>query len=1137
MSKPSITAPRTSTALRESCADLIRRLRQGESPRAEQYLAQFPYLAADAEAAVELIYTEFATREELGSPASAAEFYARFPERRAALQRQFDIHRLLGEGLPIDADDDATASPSVADVSAADMPRRLGAYEILRPLGHGGMGRVYLGRHVELGRPAALKILAARRNDAGLAERFRAEVRAAAALGHPQIVQLYELGETSDGRPFAAFEYVEGGTLHQAIGGRPRPARAAAELLLQLAEATACAHRAGIVHCDLTSANVLMVPGGGAKIADFGLARLLRNVAADMPADDARPGDANTGDDDGSALAGTPGYMAPERIEHADVATPAVDVYGLGAVFFELLTGRPPLVGATPLETLRRARDEDPPSPRAVVPSVARDAATICLKCLARDPQRRYVDAAALAVDLRRFLAGEPIAARPVGTAERAWKWAQRRPGATAALVIAFAALAIAAVGGTWYNLRLREALDRTAQQEQQIRLQAGRLTEQLDRVQRNIYTLQLNQAEALVDRAPHQALALLKDEQRSPPERRDFAWGLLVRRASPDRATLVGHDAAIGAIAWTPEGLVTAGADDAAILWNDDATPRTTFRVATAGARRQTLSPNGRRLAATFDDRTIRTWDLSTREPFERLLVGHTGQVTALAYFPDGRWLASADNVGRVIVWDPSGRAVAVWNAVEGGAATSLAISPDGSLVAVGGGDGVVRLLDAIDGRVRGELYGHIGGVAALSFTAGGKQLAAVGVLGGKITLWDLVSRTEATSIDPAGGVVVALAVNEAGTRLAYATTDHDLRVVDVADGAVLAEYRGHADRIEALAFDETGAILASASADRTAKLWDVPGRKLTTAVAGDDQKTLVVAFAPDGATLATAGHDGTIRLSNVDDEREVRQLVGHEGAVRAIRFTADGSRLLSCGEDSTVRLWNLADGELVRAWEHPTWVVDAALIGRDEFLSIGTDGTMRRFRLSGEQPTATVAPPSTSIAPGTTIHMAATSPDGKVAALMVDGAIHVVDAVRGVAIVSSRRDRTTTSLAFSPDGRTLAAGDAGGVVELWHYRESGSPLSLRGHSRGVYSLAFSPDGRILASASGGRWVQLGGETKLWDVATGQVHAMLDGATAPLAFSADGRRLAVSDDAQRLVRIWTAAPYATPPTDAAPQN
>lgn len=1109
MSKPLSIAPRTSSALRESCADLIRRLRHGEPARAEQYLAQFPYLADDAEAAVELIYTEFATREELGQRPVDSDYYDRFPTRRDALKRQFDIHRFLGEGLPTGGDAapaDDTPSSTGGEV---DMPRRLGAYELLRPLGRGGMGIVYLARHVELGRPAALKIIAKSTGaDAALAERFRAEVRSAAALGHPQIVQLYELGETPDGRMFAAFEYLEGGTLHQAIGGRPRPGHEAAAIVLELARATACAHRAGIVHCDLTSANVLLNRDGLAKIADFGLAKLPRT------ADGAIADETET-----SALAGTPGYMAPERIEHPDVANPAVDVYGLGAIFYELLTGRPPFVEATPLETLRRARDEDPPSPGSVTAGVPRDAATICLKALAREPERRYPDAAALADDLQRYLAGEPIAARPVGAVERAWKWARRRPGLAAALVATTAALAVAAVSGTWYNLRLREALQRTERQEAQIRAQAGDLATQLDQVRRSIYTLQLNQAEALVDRAPHQALALLKDDARCPPERRDFAWGWLVRRASQDRHTLVGHNGPIGAVVWNDDAIVTAGGDDAVGRWNAQTGARTaTFAVASAGARRIVLSPGGTRLAAAFEDRTIRTFDFATPDVVERLLVGHVRPITALTYFPDGRWLASGDDAGQVIVWDPAGAAIAEWDAVETGGATTLAASPDGKQMAVGGSDGVVRLVDAVSGKLRGELYGHAGGVAALVFTHEGRKLVAVGALGGKITVWDVATKMEVASVDPGGSVVVALAVTSDGKRIAYATTDRDLRVVELPEGTVVAEYRGHADRIEALAFNAAGDEVVSASADRTAKLWDVPGRKLTSFVAGDDLKTLVVAFSPDGRTVAAAGCDGTIRLSDVDTGRELQRLVGHQGYVRAVRFTADGKRLLTCAEDSTVRLWNLADGDLIRGWEHPTWVVDVAIVGDDEYLSIGRDGAIRRFKGDGE-PTATpipaeIADVTLAAIGGDDFHFLAND------TMLGLFSVHDGKLIRKLA----GHQRRVTSLARH--GGILASGDEGGVIILWD-AATGRPLqTLRGHSRGVYSLAFSPDGRILASASGGSWVQLAGETKLWDVASGQVHATLDGATAPLAFDRAGRQLAVSDDAERRVQIWPAAPY-----------
>jgi WD40 repeat protein len=209
-----------------------------------------------------------------------------------------------------------------------------------------------------------------------------------------------------------------------------------------------------------------------------------------------------------------------------------------------------------------------------------------------------------------------------------------------------------------------------------------------------------------------------------------------------------------------------------------------------------------------------------------------------------------------------------------------------------------------------------------------------------------------------------------------------------------------------------------------------------------------------------------------------------------------------------------------LIRAWIHPTWVVEATPLDSDEFISVGTDGAIRRFRFDEEQPSKEVQ------APRTTVDLAAIRPDGRVVVLANRQGLGYVDTTTGDDIVSFRSDRPLTALTFSPDGNCFAAGDDGGVVLLWQSRTANEPLVLRGHSRGVYSLSFSPDGRLLASASGGRWVQLAGETKLWDAVTGQVHATLDGATAPLAFSLDGRRLAVSDDARRQIRIWTAAPY-----------
>jgi hypothetical protein len=341
--------------------------------------------------------------------------------------------------------------PKVAGPVISVVPEPPG-YEILEELGRGGMGVVYKARQKGLGRLVALKMVLVG-GHAGPEElaRFRAEAEAIARLQHPNIVQIYEVGE-QDGLPFFSLEFCPGGSLEKELAGTPLQPREAAALAERLARAVATAHEQRIVHRDLKPANVLLADDGAPKITDFGLAKRLDTA-----------GQTATG-----VAMGTPSYMAPEQAEGKKTVGPAADVYALGAMLYEFLTGRPPFRAATNFDTLLQVVGEEPVPVRQLQPKVPKDLETICQKCLQKEPARRYARAAALAEDLRRFRAGEPIAARPVGALGRGSRWCRRNPGVAGLAAALAVALTTGIVASTLFAVHAGHEAQaaRTAREE-----------------------------------------------------------------------------------------------------------------------------------------------------------------------------------------------------------------------------------------------------------------------------------------------------------------------------------------------------------------------------------------------------------------------------------------------------------------------------------------------------------------------------------------------------------------------------------------------------------------------------------------------------------------------------------------------
>jgi serine/threonine protein kinase/WD40 repeat protein len=956
-------------------------------------------------------------------------------------------------------------------------------YEVLGELGRGGMGVIYKARQTGLNRIVALKmILAGAHASPEAIGRFRREAEAVARLVHPHIVQIYDVG-AHDGEPFFSLEYVEGGNLAERLNGTPLPARRAAELTQTLAQAIEFAHQQGIVHRDLTPSNVLLTADGTPKISDFGLAKFLFGG-------DASPTRTGT-------VLGTPSYMAPEQAQANKPAVgPATDVYALGAILYELLTGRPPFNAETPLHTALQVVSQEPVPPSRLHAKVPHDLETICLTCLHKEPSKRYRTAQLLADDLGRFLQDQPIRARRAGAVERCWRWCRRNP-IVATQAAAVAVLVVTLISSTLIQnsqlsaaLRVSDAASREAKE---------RLWESLrDRAQALRMSRRAGQR---VDslRSIQEAMHLPLPPGHSMNELRTEAIAAL---ALPDVEMV--HE-------WAGMPANTVG------LAFDGNLERYAW-LATDG----TVS-----LRRVSDDTEIYRW----HEPAEGVWLENESN---LRFSLDGRFLSIRHPAsGRLVVLQLAGsEPVRCFSGTQAQGRWAMDFSPDSKWFAYLLTDTRIAVVDLTSGQVH---YLPPTGVEQryIKFAPDGRRFA-LGVRRADKSLIEV--RDAATGhvqqTLPHPTEVTHPAWHPDGRTLATCCDDHLIRLWDVPTGELLRVLKGHKNLGLRCAFTHTGDRLVSNDWHDLLRVWELSsgrqlfsfpaagfswmrvspddrisaynavGRKLQVLrlYRGREYRTINLGGSnssrapagssvvhPDGRLLAAAIGDGSLSLVDLMTGREVVNLPSRLGL--PLRWQPSGD-LLTAGTGGFVR-WPVRqsdEGRGTRDEKNPSSVPrHLSLVPRHLSLFLGPpEPLVSNFRFRGG---------------------CATSADGRCLAIpnFNRGAV-VLHRDPSAPTITLQPQQDVRHCAVSPDGRWVATGSHGNTdglgAKVWEAATGTLVKEL--HVPGSCMVAFSPDGRWLLTTGGG--------CRLWEVGSWNEGPNIGGPGG--CFAPDGRLLAVEDSA-----------------------